>query len=322
MDTHSPTLTTDRVPAAGRAPAAVAIDVRGLTKRYGPRAAVDDATFQVPCGTVTGLVGPNGAGKTTTIRMLLGLVRPSAGSGAVLGHPLGAHGAYLPRVGALIEGPAFTPALSGRDNLRVLARLGGLTDERIREVLDIVGLTDRADDATRSYSLGMRQRLGIAGALLPSPDLLVLDEPTNGLDPAGIIEIRGMLRALAAGGMSVVVSSHLLGEIEAACSHLVMLVRGRIVFAGELEAFLSTRSTVIRLTPDSPPDIRHLEALCADLGLPAHPDGGDLLVDAPPSRAAELNRLAMDRGVTLRGLGVEVPSLEEAFLEVEREEGA
>ena len=319
-------MTTHTLPhplvAPDTTPAAAAIDARGLTKRYDGRLAVDDVTFRVPSGTVTGLVGPNGAGKTTTIRMLLGLVRPTAGDAEVLGHPLGAPGAFLPRVGALIEGPAFTPALSGRDNLRVLARLGGIPDARIEEVLAVVELADRAGDAARSYSLGMRQRLGIAAALLPSPDLLVLDEPTNGLDPAGILEIRALLRSLAADGMSVVVSSHLLGEIEAACAHLVMLVRGRLVFAGELAAFLGARHTSLRLTPDSPDDVAGLAAMCSRLGLPARVEEDDLLIEAPASRAAELNRRAMDGGIVLRGLHVELPSLEEAFLEVQHEEAS
>ncbi len=168
----------------------------GLTKRFGKRLAVDGLDLRIPVGSITGFVGPNGAGKTTTIRMLLGLIRPTSGRGTVLGHPLGHSRAYLPRVGALIEGPTFYPALSGRENLMVLARLGGIQTKRVDVVLRRVGLGPRALDPFRTYSLGMRQRLGIGAALLPSPQLLVLDEPTNGLDPHGIAEIRAMLQVV------------------------------------------------------------------------------------------------------------------------------
>jgi ABC-2 type transport system ATP-binding protein len=290
----------------------VAVRVRGLTKLLGGRRAVDGLSFDVGAGAVTGLVGPNGAGKTTTIRMLLGLVRPSEGSAEVLGHPVARPGAYLPRVGALVEGPAFSPGLSGRRNLAVLARLGRIPAWRVDQSLATVGLTDRADDAVRRYSLGMRQRLGIAAALLPDPDLVILDEPTNGLDPAGILEVRALMRALAADGTSVLVSSHLLGEVQAACDDVVVVRSGRLLFAGPVEGMLAARA--LRLTPEDPGDLDALAALCARLLLRARVEQGDLLVEAPASRAAELNRRAMDHGITLRGLGAEAPSLEEAFL--------
>ena len=216
-----------------------AVVTRGLTKRFGKRLAVDGLDLLIPAGSITGFVGQNGAGKTTTIRMLLGLIRPSAGTGTVLGHPLG-HAREYPRVGrALIEGPTFYPTLSGRENLLVLARLGGIVNRRVDEVLERVGLGPRALDPFRTYSLGMRQRLGIGAVLLPKPELLVLDEPTNGLDPHGIAEIRAMLRSFADEGMTVFVSSHLLAEIQQICEHLVVIDAGRLLFQGGVAELLA-----------------------------------------------------------------------------------
>ncbi len=176
-----------------------AITTDGLTKAYGATTVVDDLTVSVPTGSITRFIGRNGAGKTTTLRMLLGLVTPTSGTATVLGEPITAPNRYLPSVGALIEGPAFHPALSARDNLRVLTRVGRLDDRRIDDMLDIARLTERANDRYRSYSLGMKQRLGLAAGLLIAPRLLVLDEPTNGLDPPGIAEMRELLTDLAAG---------------------------------------------------------------------------------------------------------------------------
>jgi len=184
---------------------------RGLTKRYGQRLAVDRLEIELPAGVVSGFVGPNGAGKTTTIQMLLGLVKPTSGIAQVLGHPINDPGAYLPRVGALVESPAFYPTLSGWRNLEVLARLGRLERGRIDEVLNQVGLADRASDLVRTYSLGMKQRLGVAAALLPKPELVILDEPANGLDPAGIREMRSLLRNLADRGAGSISASRGIG---------------------------------------------------------------------------------------------------------------
>jgi ABC-2 type transport system ATP-binding protein len=300
----------------------VAIDVRGLTKRYGERTAVDALDLHVATGAVTGFVGPNGAGKTTTIRALLGLVRPTAGTGTVLGEPFGAPEAYLPRVGALVEAPAHYPALSGRANLRVLARLGGVDDERVEQVLRLVGLGDRADDPAKAYSLGMKQRLGIAAALLPAPELLVLDEPTNGLDPAGIREVRALLRELADRGTTVLVSSHLLAEIEVICDHVVLVADGRLRFAGATSELTGGRRPVLRAVPEDADDLEAVALLARDAGHPARVEGGEVRVDAPPEWAAELNRRAMSAGITLVGLGVDRPSLEEAFFAVTEQEEA
>src|SRR5437588_5332898 len=189
-----------------------AIETRRLTKHFGKQTAVDDLSMSIPAGSIAGFIGPNGAGKTTTLRLLLGLVRPNAGSATVLGFPLTESDRYLPRVGALIEAPAFYPSLSGRTNLEVLARLGGYPRSRLNELLEAVDLSDRARDRVGTYSLGMKQRLGVAMALLPDPDLLILDEPANGLDPLGIIEMRDLLRRLREQGKTIFISSHLLGS--------------------------------------------------------------------------------------------------------------
>jgi ABC-2 type transport system ATP-binding protein len=222
--------TGQRAPAP--ASGAPAIETHGLSKRFRKRTAVDGLTIRIPAGTIAGFVGPNGAGKTTTIRMLLGLVRPSAGSATILGQPLTDPRSYLPRVGALVEAPALYPGLSGRTNLEVLARLGGHPTARVGELLDLVGLSDRAKDPAGRYSQGMKQRLGVAMALLPNPDLLILDEPANGLDPLGIIQLRDLFRDLRERGKTLFLSSHLLGELERVADWLVVLHEGRALFNG------------------------------------------------------------------------------------------
>ncbi len=209
-----------------------AVHLRGLTKRYGERAAVADLTIEVPAGVVAGFVGPNGAGKTTTMAMLLGLVTPSGGDGTVLGEPLDQPASYLGRVGALIEGPAFYPGLTGAQNLAVLATAAGHATAQIPELLELVGLAARADDRVRGYSFGMKQRLGIAAALLGDPQLLILDEPINGLDPAGVHEMRGLIGRLASGERTVLVSSHVLAELEQVCDWLIVIDAGRAHLPG------------------------------------------------------------------------------------------
>jgi ABC-2 type transport system ATP-binding protein len=289
---------------------------RALTKRYGGRVAVDGVDIELPAGVVSGFVGPNGAGKTTTIQLLLGLIRPTSGTAHVLGQSIGHPEAYLGRVGALIEAPSFYPTLSGRRNLRVLTRLGHIGSARIDEVLELVELADRADDQVRAYSLGMKQRLGVAAALLPNPELCILDEPTNGLDPAGIREMRSVMRGLADRGITVFVSSHLLSEIEAICDHLVMIDGGRIVFQGPVEGLLEAQRSGLIATPEHPADVDALAGLCAAAGHPARVDGESVRVQAPEDWAAELNRQAMAAGITLRGLSVVRASLEEAFFAI------
>ena len=292
----------------------MAIRSSGLTKRFGDRAAVDDLDLAVPRGVVCGFIGPNGAGKTTTLRMLLGLVRPSAGTAEVLGASIERPQDYLPRVGALIEGPAFYPTLSGRRNLDVLARLGRLPRARIDPLIARVGLVGRGDDAFASYSLGMKQRLGIAAALLPEPELLVLDEPANGLDPAGIREIRALLRGLANDGLTVFVSSHLLGEIQAICDHLVVIDQGRLVFQGPTAELLDGQRSQVVAAPEHPGDLAALAALCQRAGHAPTVVEGAVRMIAERGWAPELNRLAMREGITLAALAVSQGTLEEAFL--------
>ena len=287
-----------------------------LTKRYKQRLAVDAVDIELPVGVVSGFVGPNGAGKTTTIQLLLGLCRPTSGTAQVLGRPISDPASYLGRVGALIEAPSFYPSLSGRRNLEVLTRLGRIDSTRIAEVLELVELSDRANDFVRAYSLGMKQRLGVAAALLPNPELCILDEPTNGLDPAGIREMRSVIRGLADRGITVFVSSHLLAEIEAICDHLVMIDSGRIVFQGGVDKLIGGQQSEIVATPEHPADAPALAALCVAAGRPARVDGNDVRVQAPQDWAPELNRQAMAGGITLRGLAVVRASLEEAYFAI------
>ncbi len=235
-----------------------ALAVTGLTKRYGSRTAVDHLDFELPRGVVAGFVGPNGSGKTTTMGMLLGLVRPSAGTGTVLGEPITDPGAYLHRVGALIETPAFYPALTGRENLRVFAIAGRHDPARIDDLLDLVGLTGRGDDRARTYSLGMKQRLGIAAALLGDPELLILDEPTNGLDPQGVREMRALVGRLAGDGRTVLVSSHDLSELEQVCDWLLLIDTGTVLYQGPTRDLLDAGHAELAVAPQHPSDERAL----------------------------------------------------------------
>ena len=293
----------------------LAVSTAGLTKRFGDRTVVDDVALAIPAGSVCGFVGPNGAGKTTTIRMLLGLVRPTSGSGTILGGSLAEPATYLPKVGALIEAPAFYPQLSGRENLKVLARLGQLPLTGVDPVLERSGLRARAGDRYRSYSLGMKQRLGIAAAMLAGPELLVLDEPTNGLDPAGIVEMRGLIKSFADDGITVLVSSHLISEIEQICDYVVMIRAGRLVHQGSVAALRATQQAQFLVTPEHDADRDPLAKLLQQAGCTVtsgHAEGL-LLVEAPGIAGAELNRFAAQNGITLRQLAERTRSLERAF---------
>ena len=293
-----------------------AIRVEGLTKDFGDQRAVDQLSFEIPAGGVTGFVGPNGAGKSTTFRMLLGLIRPTAGAAWMLGEPIDDPHRYIAKVGALVEAPALYPKLSGYKNLLAQARLGRLPTGRIDEVLEIVDLTGRAGDRYENYSLGMKQRLGIAGALLQEPELLLLDEPTNGLDPAGTVEIRALFRRLAEAGTSVVVSSHLLTEIQAACDRLVMIQAGRLVFSGPLDELLAAqRSTIVAVTAE-PGDATRLARLVREAGKTVDVSGARVDVDADPDWSIQLGRLALDAGIVLRELRPVEANLETTFLEM------
>jgi ABC-2 type transport system ATP-binding protein len=298
------------------------VTLEGLTKRYGKRVAVDHLTLEIPAGVVAGFVGPNGAGKTTTMAMLLGLVTPSAGSGTVLGHSLGRPQDYLSRVGALIEGPGFYPGLTGAENLTVLATLGGHDPARIPEVLERVGLDGRGHDRFREYSTGMKQRLGIAGALLGDPDLLVLDEPANGLDPAGIHEMRGLVASLRQASRTVLVSSHILSELEQVCDWLVVIDEGSLVYDGPAAGFLDQAPTVVCLVPEHDFDLERLRGLLLARGHQLERTDGEVLVHADGTDArklaAELNRSAQEEGIVLAGLHARRPNLESHYLSVIR----
>jgi ABC-2 type transport system ATP-binding protein len=281
---------------------------------------VDDLTLHIPTGAVAGFIGPNGAGKTTTMAMLLGLVHPSGGSGTVLGAPLSRPGAYLDRVGALIEGPGLWPGLSGTENLRVLATLAGQERSHIPDVLALVGLADRAGDRYGEYSLGMKQRLGIAAALLGDPELLVLDEPTNGLDPVGINEMRNLIGAISGGDRTVLVSSHILSELEQVCDWLIVIDAGALLYVGPTEGFLGSGSSVVTIVPERDADVARLAEIVSRLGHSPRRDGASVTVPVngsePRALAAELNRAAMQEGIVLAGLHSARPSLEAHYLSV------
>ncbi|MGH8949623.1 MAG: ABC transporter ATP-binding protein [Acidimicrobiia bacterium] len=284
-----------------------------MTKDFGNLRAVDSLDIDLPQGGVTGFVGPNGAGKSTTLRMLLGLIKPTSGDGEVLGHSIQHPSAYLRKVGALIEAPAFYPSLTGEENLRVFASLGGHDQHRIAPLLQLVGLDDRGADRYKTYSLGMKQRLGIALALIPDPDLLVLDEPTNGLDPLGIVEIRSLLIELGASGKTVFVSSHLLAEIQAACDSIVMIDHGGVVFSGTMAALLARNSPTIRAAAEHETDTSRLIEITTLAGYRSTRVNGAIEIDAPGAWAPDLNRLASQAGITLKELQAASADLEQAF---------
>jgi ABC-2 type transport system ATP-binding protein len=294
----------------------LALDVADLSKKYGDRMALSHANFEVPMGSICGFVGPNGSGKTTTIRMLLGLITPTTGGGHVLGESITKPEKYLPRVGAMIEGPAFYPALTGFQNLNVLAKIGGFSTDSIAGLLDLVGLGDRGDSKYKTYSLGMKQRLGIAAALLPNPKLLVLDEPTNGLDPAGIHEIRTLLRKLADSGTTVFVSSHLLSEIEVISDHLVMLRLGKVIFSGKTSDLLAKQQPVIVARPENISDLNKLAQIATADGHEAIIIENTVHVTGTSDFSAKLNKAAFEAGITLESLTPVKASLEETFFEM------
>jgi len=294
----------------------LAIDVADLSKKYGDRMALSHANFEVPMGSICGFVGPNGSGKTTTIRMLLGLTTPTTGSGHVLGESITEPEKYLPRVGAMIEGPAFYPALTGFQNLNVLAKLGGFETKSIQSLLDLVDLGDRGNSKYKTYSLGMKQRLGIAAALLPNPKLLVLDEPTNGLDPAGIHEIRTLLRKLADAGTTIFISSHLLSEIEMISDHLVMLRLGKVIFSGKTIDLLAKQQPVIMAKPEHAFDLEKLLQITKSAGFDAKIVDNQVQVIGSSDFSANLNKLAFTAGITLQTLTSIRASLEDTFFEM------
>jgi ABC-2 type transport system ATP-binding protein len=308
---HAAQQTAGARPVAGPAPTAdVVVEIEGLTKRYGPRTVVDDLSLTVRRGEVYGFLGPNGAGKTTTLRALLGLVRPTSGTASVLGRPPGSSPSG---VGALIEGPGFYPYLSGRDNLRVLAKYAGAAPGRVDLVLRTVDLADRAGDRYSTYSLGMKQRLGVAAALLKDPEVVVLDEPTNGLDPAGITDMRALLRRLAADGRTVVLSSHLLSEVEQLCDRVAVISAGRLVVESSVGELLGLRRLVVEADP-----LSEATAVTTELLGPERVSvvDGTLHLQAGPEDAARVNRALVLADVDVTGLRQEAQTLEEVFLQM------
>ncbi len=289
------------------------LETRGLGKRYGERiVAVDQLNMRVRRGEVYGFLGPNGAGKTTTLRMLLGLIRPTSGSAVVLGAAPGAPDG-LARVGALVETPAFYPFLSGRDNLRLLARHAGVLETRIPGVLEEVDLTGRAGDRFATYSLGMKQRLGVAGALLKDPELLILDEPTNGMDAAGMAEMRTFISGLGQSGRTVLLSSHLMGEVEQVCDRVGVIRSGRLVGEGTLDELRGQAGLRVRAEPLALAQ-RVLAALAPVERVAVSDDA--LLLTAEPTAAARINRALVEAGVAVSELHQERASLEQVFLEL------
>ena len=297
----------------------LAISVRGLTKVYGEQVSVSNATFDVPLGSVCGFVGPNGAGKTTTIRMLLSLITPTSGGGSVLGEDIRRPERYLSRVGAMIEGPAFYPMLSGRENLKVFADVGGISHTRVDSLLERVGLGPRGNSKFKTYSLGMKQRLGIAAALLPNPDLLILDEPTNGLDPNGIQEIRNIILGLAADGTSVFVSSHILAELEMISEYVVMLRKGKVLYSGLTTELLGSRKSITTIKPEYQVDMTRLADVIKGLGFEPVIENGILQIPVGADFGAILNRSTHEIGVTLTTISTQQPTLEETFFEMTEE---
>jgi ABC-2 type transport system ATP-binding protein len=290
------------------------IEVGGLTKRFGSTLAVDDLSFSVEQGTITGFLGPNGAGKSTTLRAILGLVRPDAGRATVFGQAYRDLDRPAQRVGAVLETTDAHPGRSGRNHLHVLAAAAKLPTARVDEVLALVELEGAARRRVKGYSLGMRQRLGLAAALLGDPEVLVLDEPANGLDPQGIRWLRELLRSLAAEGRTVLISSHVLAEVEQTVDEVVIIHRGRLVRQASMADVDAVASGAARVRTPEP---KRLALLLAEAGLDAQTVGdGALVVSAPAERVGEV---AAEGGIVLHELTAERATLEEVFLELTQE---
>jgi ABC-type multidrug transport system ATPase subunit len=301
------------------------IEIAGLRKEYrrlrgGRTVAVDGLDLSVPVGGVFGFLGPNGAGKTTTIRCLLGLVRPSAGDLSLLGadvrHDLPS---VIGRVGSIVEAPAMFPRFSGRRNLEILARIHGEGDVAIDAALDRVGLLDRASDPVRAYSLGMKQRLAIAATLLRDPALLILDEPANGLDPAGIVEVRELIRSLGAEGRTVFVSSHILSEVQQTADRVAILAKGKLIKAGPVDEVLATSGATGLLVGLA--DAAGGRAVLEGAGFTVAPAGSLLRVDATPDQAERVSRTLAEAGHYVTELRPDTVDLETVFLELTKDRG-
>ena len=289
------------------------VETRGLTKHYGAIVAVQSLDLNVRRGEVYGFLGPNGAGKTTTLRMLLGLIRPTAGTARVAGASPGSP-ASLGSVGAIVETPAFYPYLSGYENLRVLAGICGAPASRIGPALDEVELTPRARHKFGTYSMGMKQRLGVAAALLKEPELLILDEPTNGLDPQGMADMRKLITTLGQGRRTVLISSHLLNEVELICTRVGVIQRGRMVAEGTIDELRGAAHLSVRAEPADRARAL-LEAEAGPGNVSVDGDAG-FRVKVDLSRAAEINRKLVEAGIAVSELSAGERSLEEVFMEL------
>jgi ABC-2 type transport system ATP-binding protein len=290
------------------------IETDGLTKRYGDVVAVDQLSLRVPRGGVFGFLGPNGSGKTTTMGMLLGLVQATSGQARIFGEPAG-RSDTLRRIGAMVESPTFYPYLSGRANLRYFQGIGRRgTPADIDRLLALVDLGKRADSKFATYSLGMKQRLGIACALLGEPDLVFLDEPTNGLDPAGVVEVRELIRDLGKGGRTIVLSSHLLAETELVCDHVAVLARGKLIVQGTIKELLHEKDSFWLGTTNDAAAAALLATLPAVEKVAA--GEGELVVTAPPERAAEITRALAEAGIYVTKLVPIRHTLESFFMEI------
>jgi ABC-type multidrug transport system ATPase subunit len=301
------------------------IEIEGLRKEYrrvrGRRTvAVDGLDLSVPEGGVFGFLGPNGAGKTTTIRCLLGLVRPSSGRLSLLGADVGDElPRVIARVGSIVEAPAMFPRFSGRRNLEILARIHGEGDAAIEASLERVGLRDRAKDPVKAYSLGMKQRLAIAATLLRDPSLLILDEPANGLDPAGIVEVRELLRSLGAEGRTIFVSSHILSEVQQTADHVAIVAKGRLIKAGPVNEVLATTGgsgVIVKLG-----DLEAGRRALADANIPATIEAGAIRADVPPDQSERISRTLAEARLFVTELRPDTVDLETVFLELTKDQG-
>jgi ABC-2 type transport system ATP-binding protein len=292
------------------------IEVRGLTKRYGDRLAVDDVTFSVQPGVVTGFLGPNGSGKSTTMRLILGLDAPNAGTALVDGRVYRDIPAPLHEVGAMLEAHAIHTGRSARNHLRALAQTHGISDQRVEALIDLVGLRDVARQRAGTFSLGMKQRLGIASSLLGDPNVVVLDEPVNGLDPEGIRWVRELLRGLAAEGKTVFLSSHMMSEMALIAERLVVIGKGRLIADTSVEEFVAQASAGAPVSVATPRADELRAALERAGATIESASGGRLVVRGIP--AAQIGEIALDQGVVLHELTTQQLSLEDAFMQLTR----
>ncbi len=302
------------------------IEVEGLRKefrrlRHGRTTALAGLDLEVPEGGVFGFLGPNGAGKTTMIRCLLGLVRPGAGHVRLLGADVpGSLASTIGRVGSIVEQPLLFPRMTGRRNLEILARVHGIGPSTVDAVLDRVGLSERQGDMAKTYSLGMKQRLGIAAALLKDPSLLILDEPANGLDPAGIVQVRELIRSLGSEGRTVFISSHILSEVQQIADRVAIIARGRLITQGSVAEVVSAAAGsagMVARVPDPAAAILHL----AGARIQARALGDTIHVDVEPERGADVTRVLAEQGIYLSELRRVTVDLESVFLELTKDEG-